>query len=240
MKKIAVFLCLIIPSFSLLHAQNIVHDANAEVRNVGTFHGVDVGGGIALYLSQGKTEAVAVSAEDKDAVPKIKTEVRDGILKIYVDAKMWNGWNWKNNHIKAYVTVDQLNSLQLSGGSTAKISDEISSADLSIECSGGSIVEGKFSGTNLKLELSGGSIATIAGTYTNASLQASGGSIVKGFDADVSFGKIEASGGSIIDLSVSKELSAEANGGSIIHYKGDGEIKQSDASGGSIIKKKDS
>ena len=31
-------------------AQNVVYDANAEVRKVGSFNGVSVGSGIALYL----------------------------------------------------------------------------------------------------------------------------------------------------------------------------------------------
>lgn len=239
MKSIIIF-CAAVLSFGFAKAQTVVYDNNAQVRNVAAFSGVDVGGGITVYLSQGKEQAVAVSAEDVSSISKIITEVHDGILKIHVDAKMWNGWNWKDNHIKAYVTVTQLNSLDLSGGSIGKVTDEISSTDLHLILSGGCILEGKFTGTNLKTELSGGSIATLSGTFTNASVEASGGSILKGYDADLSVCKVEASGGSIVDLTVTKELNVEANGGSIVDYKGNGVLKQNDTSGGSIVKKKDS
>ena len=80
--------------------QNVVYDANAEVRKVGSFNGVSVGSGIALYLSQGNEQAVAVSAEDPKYVERIITEVKDGTLRIRVDGKMWNNWNWGNKNSK--------------------------------------------------------------------------------------------------------------------------------------------
>ncbi len=220
-------------------AQNLVYDANAEVRKVDAFNGVNAGGGITVYLSQGKEQAVAVSADDIKNVPKIKTEVKDGVLKIYVDAGMWNNWNWGNKKIKAYVTVTELSSLELSGGSVGKAVDPISVNDLSLECHGGSIVTGEMKGNNLTLELSGGSIANLKGTFSTAKVDASGGAILNGFDAATDVCAADASGGSIINISVNKELSADASGGSIVNYKGAGIIKRIDTSGGSIIRKKD-
>ncbi len=220
-------------------AQNLVYDANAEVRNVAAFNGLDAGGGITVYISQGQTQAIAVSAEDGKNVSKIKTEVRDGVLKIYIDAAMWNNWSWGNKKIKAYVTVTELNKLQLSGGSVGKIVDEINTNSIDVECHGGSIVNGKITAAKLSLDLTGGSIATISGAYGDATVAASGGSIVKDFDAVIDVCKVDASGGSVINLTVNKELSADASGGSIINYKGTGIIKSVDASGGSVIKKKE-
>ncbi len=220
-------------------AQNLVYDANAEVRNVPAFNGVSAGGGITVYISQGKEQAIAVSAEDEKNVSKIKTEVRDGVLKIYIDAAMWNNWSWGNKKIKAYVTVTELNKLELAGGSIGKIVDELNVNTLDLECHGGSIVNGKITATNLSLDLTGGSIATLSGAFASATVSASGGSIVKDFDAAADVCKVDASGGSVINLTVNKELTADASGGSIINYKGNGIIKSVDTSGGSIIKKKE-
>ncbi|TKK66690.1 DUF2807 domain-containing protein [Ilyomonas limi] len=220
-------------------AQNLVYDANAEVRKVDAFKGVSAGGGITVYLSQGTEQAVAVSAEDPKYVSKIKTEVKNGVLRIYVDAGMWNNWNWGNKKIKAYVTVTQLNSLEFSGGSIGKAVDPINVNDLNAECHGGSIITGEFKGNNLNLDLSGGSIANLQGAFTSASVDASGGAILNGFDATVETCIADASGGSIINVSVNKELSADASGGSIVNYKGSGIIKRVDTSGGSTIRKKD-
>lgn len=220
------------------HAQNLVYDANAQVRNVSDFHGVDVGGGITLYLSQGKQQAVAVSADDSKYVERIVTEVKNGILRIHLDNKNWN-WNWGNKKLKAYVTVTTLDYLGASGGSIAKLADEISVNNLNADFSGGSIVEGKLKGVNLNVDLSGGSISTLSGTLENLTIDASGGSIFKDFDLSTNTCKVEASGGSIVSVTVNKDLKADASGGSIINYKGTGTISSVDASGGSSIKKKD-
>ncbi len=220
-------------------SQNLVYDANAEVRKVADFKGLDVQDGIAVYLSQGNTQAVAVSAGDERNVPKIKTEVRDGILKISVDAGFWNGWNWGDKKLKAYVTVTDLETLELSGGSVGKITDQLNIGSIKIDLNGGSILEGSLSGKELDLSLSGGSIAKLSGTVSSSAVQASGGSILKSYDLALDQLKVSASGGSIIAVTVNKEMNVEASGGSVINYKGSGVISSIDTSGGSILKKKD-
>ncbi|MEP6845168.1 MAG: head GIN domain-containing protein [Panacibacter sp.] len=220
-----------------LHAQNLVYDANAQVRKVSSFHGVAVGSGIVVYLSQGKQQAVAVSAGDDNDVEKIITEVKNGILKIRIESKFWG--NWGNKKLKAYVTVTELDYLDASGGSIAKITDEISVNDLKSDASGGSIIEGRFKGNKLDAGLSGGSIYKLQGSFNSLTIDASGGSIFNDFSLATNNCSVEASGGSIINVSVNKELKADASGGSIINYKGTGVITSVDASGGSSIKKKD-
>lgn len=224
--------------FCQVKAQNLVYDENAQVRKVENFHGVSVGGGITLYLSQGREQAVAVSSADTRYTDKIITEVKNGILKIHVENSIWNGWRG-DRKLKAYVTVTTLDYLGLSGGSIGKIADQISVNDLNTDLSGGSILEGKLKGNSFTADLSGGSIATIDGTFEKANLEASGGSIFKDFGFAVNDCNVDASGGSIMNVSVNKQLKADASGGSIINYKGTGVITSVDASGGSSIKKRD-
>src|SRR3954469_7035050 len=125
MQKIITSVCLIFILVTQAKAQNVVYDENAQVRKVGDFHGVSVGSGIRLFLSQGKQQAVAVSANDSKYIEKMITEVRDGILHIRIEGKMWGGWNG-DHKLKAYVTVTTLDELDVSGGSIAKLADEIS------------------------------------------------------------------------------------------------------------------
>lgn len=236
MKKIIGSL-LVLMIAGTIHAQNLVYDANAQERKVGSFHGVSVGSGITLYLSQGNEDAVAVSAADEKDLEKIITEVKDGILKIRVDNKPWG--NWGNRKLKAYVTIKTLAYLSASGGAIAKITDGVKVDAINTDASGGSIIEGDLRGNNINAELSGGSIFKIHGSFNNASIDASGGSIFQDFDLVVNSCSVEASGGSIISLSITKEMKADASGGSIINYKGSGVITSVDASGGSSIKKRD-
>lgn len=220
-------------------AQNLVYDANAQVRKVSDFHGVSVGSGIVLYISQGSQQAVAVSAEDDKVLERIVTEVKDGVLKIHLDNKNWNNWNWGNKKLKAYVTVTDLDVLDASGGSIIKITDQISVNGLTSDASGGSIIEGKLKGNKIEADLSGGSIFKLEGSFNYAKIEASGGSIFKDYDMSIMNAEVDASGGSILNFTLNKELKAEASGGSIINYKGAGVITSVDASGGSSIKKRD-
>ena len=126
-------------------AQNgkTINDANAQTRNLKGFHGVRIGGGIDLYLSQG-TEAVAVSASKPEYRDKIKTVVENGILKIYLENTGSHLiWGFSNPKLKAYVSVTTIDKLQASGGSDVFIDKTIKSEKLDMNLSGGSDLHGQ-------------------------------------------------------------------------------------------------
>ncbi len=239
MKKYFGFLAVATLFTGMAFAQSVVYDANAQVRKVGSFNGVEVSNGIVLYLSQGSTQAVAVSADDAKNVDKIITTVKNGVLTIKVESGIWNGFNWGSKKLKAYVTCTDLTYLGASGGSIAKIQDNIKVGNISMDASGGSIIEGSFQGSSMKAELSGGSISKLSGSLDQLNIELSGGSIFKDYSLSVNTCSVDASGGSIINITVNKDLKADASGGSIINYKGTGNTSSMDVSGGSIIKKKD-
>ena len=99
MKKIFSLIIAVL-AISIVFAQKTINDPNAEKRNVSGFHAIHIGGGVDLYLSQGN-EAVAVSASEPKYRDKIVTEVKDGILKIYVENenKLIN-ISWGNRKLK--------------------------------------------------------------------------------------------------------------------------------------------
>ncbi|HET7896757.1 MAG TPA: DUF2807 domain-containing protein, partial [Flavisolibacter sp.] len=91
MKKLF-FLSVLLAASVLLWAQKVINDPNAEPRNVGSFSGVSVSGGIDIYVSYGN-EAVVVSASKTEFRDRIKTEVENGILKIWYDSKWGINFN---------------------------------------------------------------------------------------------------------------------------------------------------
>ena len=219
-------------------AQKTINDANAQKRNVSGFHAIEVSGGIDLYLSQGE-EAVAVSAAKTEYRDKIITEVKDGVLRIWFDWKNSSKFDWSNHKMKAYVSFKNIDRLEGSGGSDISIDGSIKVAKLAMEVSGGSDFDGKIETDELNIQASGGSDVDISGKAARLTIHASGGSDFKGYGLVSDICNVEASGGSIINISINKELKADASGGSIINYKGSGVITSVDASGGSSIKKKD-
>lgn len=240
MKKIAVLLALL--CFYQVQAQNgknLVFDANAEARSVKGFTGVEVSGAIDLYLSQGKEEAVAISASSPEAISRIKTEVRNGKLHIYFDG---SGWNWKtwsnNNKMKAYITFVEIHKLEASGACNIKTADMISSDDLKIQLSGASDFTGEVKIGKLRLDASGASNFRVSGTAEKVDIDVSGACDVKAYDLKTEYCKIEASGASTVRVTNNKELSAVASGGSNIFYKGSGSIREVSTSGGASVKRK--
>lgn len=216
-------------------AQKTVHDANAEPRNVSGFHGIEVSGGINLFLTSGD-EAVAISANSKEIRDRIVTEVKDGILKIYFDWKKGFKFNLHgSNAMKAYVSYKTLDKLVASGGSDVKSEGVIKSASLKLDVSGGSDLSAKVDVGSLTLDQSGGSDVDLTGTVTDIKIEASGGSDFSGYDLVTDNCIIHASGGSDVNITVNKEFYAEASGASDINWKGKAQVKGAKASGAGSV-----
>ena len=235
MKKIFSLVVLTVVVITASAQKTTINDANAQKRNVTGFHAIEVSGGIDLYLSQGE-EAVAVSASKDEYRDKIITEVKNGVLKIWFDWKNNIRIDWSNRKLKAYVSVKNLDGLEASGGSDVNVDGMIKTTKLDMEISGGSDFKGKVESDDLQVHASGGSDVTISGKAAKLTIAASGGSDFSGFDFAADFCDVEASGGSDVHITVNKELSANASGGSDIFYKGSALIRDIKTGGGSIKK----
>lgn len=233
MKKLFSFCCLLLIA-SLAFSQKIINDPNAEARTVGTFTGIDVSGGIDLYLSSGD-EAVAVSASKAEYRDRIRTEVEKGILKIWYDSK-WGVNISGTKNLKAYVSYKTLKSLAASGGSDINVESPINTGELFLRVSGGSDFKGAVNADKLTVRQSGGSDVRISGRATTLNVDASGGSDFKGYDLIAEVCELEASGASDIEITANRELSARASGASDIYYKGKPAVKEAKSSGASSVK----
>ena len=238
--KIIILICLVaVFPLAGVKAQNLVHDENAEIRTLESFKGIEVSGSVVLYLSQGKEQAVAVSADEAQYVSKIKTVVKDGILKISPDNGAWNGWNWRNRRLKAYITFTTLSSIHLRGASSVRIADPVTVDVVKLDISGASSFKGTLNGKSMKLEVSGASTVELKGGLESLSMEVSGASSVKAYDLVAENCSIELSGASVANVTANKELRMEASGASSIGYKGPANVRRVESSGASSIKKRD-
>lgn len=219
-----------------LKAQNIVYDENAEVRPVAAFQGIEVSGAVSVYLAQGSPTGVAVSAGEEKYNNKILTEVKNGILHISVDGGIWNGFNWTNKKLKAYVTAPEINSLDISGASYVSISGSLKSNALKVDVSGASEVKGIVNAERLNVEISGASVLRLSGSAKEGTIEASGASKVNSYDLAIDNCRASTSGASNIKVTVNGELNADASGGSNIYYKGAGVARNLNSSAGASIK----
>lgn len=234
MKKLYFFLVFVFLT-SAGFPQKTINDPNAEVRNASGYTAIEVSGGIDLYLSYGE-EAVAVSAKDKEDRDLIKTEVKNGVLKIYYERRNGVRFSIKGNKmLKAYVSYKTLKRLSASGGSDVNVDGTIQSDEFKLDISGGSDFNGNLETPEFDVDMSGGSDVYISGKAGTIRINASGGSDFNGYNLVTEICDIDASGGSDIDITVNKELSAEATGASDVSWKGEATVKKVRASGAGSV-----
>lgn len=218
-------------------AQKTVYDANAEKRNVGSFHAIQITNAFDVVITQGNEESVAVSAASKDDIQRVETKVEDGVLKIrYNDSKKW----WGNNKkLKAYIAVKNLDALHASGASGIKIEGGLKTTSLDLRLSGASDLKGELNiDGDLKANLSGASDMDVTGSAQNVTIDASGASDVKAYNFTTNTCNVDASGASGVRITVDKELSAKLSGASNVSYKGAAVIRDIKTSGASSISRK--
>jgi hypothetical protein len=239
MRKIFILACTLVFSGFLIaqEEKTVVFDKNVQPRSVSEFNAIQVSSAIDLYLSQGKEDAVAVSAGSDEIRDQIKTVVSNGVLKIYFDGKSIR--NWSNTKMKAYVTFKTLQRIEASGACNVRLVDPMQGESLIIELSGASDFRGKVTLNNLAIESSGASSITIDGKAQTAKFDLSGASSIKAFDLEIAKCKAIASGASVLRMFVQEELSVQASGASSVQYKGSGVIKDVSSTGGASIRRKE-
>jgi hypothetical protein len=236
MRKLLFLLLAALPA--LLSAQDkIINDPDAQSRTIGSFHAIRVSTGIELVMRQGAVDAVAVSASDRESRDRVKTEVVDGVLKIYYDNKNWWGNSFKNRHLKAYVSFKNIDKFNGSSGSSTTVDGSITAGGLKVVLSSGAHFKGDIKSTGLHVDQSSGSHATVSGEAQTLTVATSSGAHFFGYGIACGKCNADASSGSKIEVTVNRELEAEASSGGGIHYKGTGVITRiSTGSGGSVKK----
>ena len=229
MKQISLFITALLIGFTALAGNT----DKTETRNVSNFKGVDVSAGIDLYITMGETESVKIVADD-DIIEKIITEVKDGVLHIYVKQ---NGWfNWSGNETrKAYVTIKELNRIEASSGSDVNSENTLKGEELKINVSSGAEVEVEVYYKNLDVNTSSGSDAKLSGKVKNLRASASSGSDINAKELESVTCKASASSGSDVTVSVSEELNASASSGADVNYYGNPSVKEIDESSGGDV-----
>lgn len=217
----------------------VIRDANAELRNVGSFHSIQVSHAFDVVLKQGNDEAVVVSASETKYRDQIKTEVKDGVLRIWYENKGLPKWNKDNPRLKAYVSLTQLNALTVSGACNVKVDGLLKGKKLKIELSGASQFKGELVYDQLVMEQSGASDSNVKGKVTDLFINASGASDFKGFDLLTVNCSAEASGASDIKITVSKDLKIQSTGASDVEYKGTATISSMKTSGAGSVRKRE-
>jgi hypothetical protein len=174
MKKILFLVSIVLIScITVIQAQVVT-----QKRNVGSFKGIQISGGIDLYLTQGNTESVSISAAE-DRQDDIKVDNNGGVIRIYIENSKWGWFKWNNKPVKAYVTVKDLNSISATGGSDVYSEKKLELIKLTIRATGGSDVKLEIDADEIDCSTTGGSDVTLIGNTTVLKASSTGGSDLK-------------------------------------------------------------
>lgn len=240
MKKIVLSMLLFVAATPVLFAQEttVINDKNAEARKVSGFHGIKISNAFDVIIKQGNEEAVVVSASEEKFRDRIKVNVVNGILQIsYDNEKVWK-WSNENRKLRAYISVKNIDKLDVSGATDIKIDGILKGSNLKVDLSGASSLKGAISYASVTVDQSGASNSKLSGTVTNLDVDVSGASDFTGFDLITENCRAEASGASDVKITVNKDLKVDASGASDVQYKGTASISDFRTTGASSLKKR--
>jgi Putative auto-transporter adhesin, head GIN domain len=223
-------------AFSCLLSTGVAFAQTApQVRNVASFHAVEVSNGIELRLAPGSSQRVEASADDADQLERLKTEVRDGVLKISFERKLSETWTMtKTRHLRVNVTATSLDALHASSGARAEVVGAFTTQQLDVQVSSGATLKANFSSTDMRAQVSSGGVATLAGSAQRLDVGASSGGVFKGDALTARACDASASSGGNLSVAVQETLTANASSGGDIRYAGSPRVSKRTSSGGSV------
>jgi hypothetical protein len=220
-KLIAIFLLL---ASSQIYAQpwkSIKGDGHIkkETRTVSDFVSISSHGSLDVKITNGHSNKIEVEA-DENLLPYIETTVENG--KLIIRTK-------KNSSLKSaskmvvYVSMDKINSLQLSGSGNIEVEGNLTADENSkIMLSGsGNIHLNSGSFKSVDIAVSGSGNITVNGGSANtvsASVSGSGNVYISGLAAENVEVKISGSGNAKINANTS--IDAKISGSGNVFYKG--------------------
>lgn len=239
MKKLIAILLIL--TGSQLYAQpwkTIKGDGNIkkENRTVSDFVSISSLGPLDVKITNGHSNKIEVEA-DENLLPYIETKVENGKLIIQTT---------KNTNIKSkskmvvYVSMDKIESLQLSGSGNIEGNGNLTGDDITkIMLSGSGNIHlnsGSFNEVNFAVSGSG-NIEMKGGSANNVSASVSGSGNIFISDLEAENAEVKISGSGNAKINAGKSLTAKISGSGNVFYKGSAKnISSKVAGSGKLIK----
>lgn len=209
---------------------------NGEVessnRQVESFTGIKVSGAINVFVRQGETHSLKITA-DANLLPLIKTSVSGDVLNISTKRAIS-----KYEKLNVYIIMPSLEEIDISGASSLNSEGVLKADELDIEASGASDLNLNIDCEELDLDVSGACDVNLSGRAAKAEMEASGASDIKAYSLKLGEAVVDASGSSDVNITVENKIVASASGASSINYKGNPkEVKQFKSGAASINSK---
>jgi hypothetical protein len=207
-------------------------DVVTEERDVPSFNGISVSTGIDVFITQGNEEHVKV-VTDENLLEVVKTEVKDGILKIYTSKNIRRAASKK-----VYVDYVNLNKIKVSSAGDLKGENTLNTDELEIKISSSGDLKLDVIAQKINIDISSSGDANLSGKtdYLKADLSSAGD--LNAFDLEAKVGDISVSSAGDANVFITEEASFKSSSAGDIVYKGDPSIKNITTSSSGSIRKK--
>jgi len=217
-------------SIILVAATLMASGQDKEERDVSSFSGVSLGISGDLYLTQGSPQKVVIQADDD--LDEIKTQVKDGVLRIKTDK-----WNSRIRGVKIWITLAEVEALHVSGSGDIIAESPVNTDEIEVKVSGsGSINIDKLRADEIGAAISGSGDLKLAGSADEMDLRISGSGSVYAMGLKVNECDIKISGSGSCKIDVADELDASISGSGRVTYYGNPQIDARVSGSGKVRK----
>ena len=212
MKRITISICILLFTLTACTKDTIEGSGSpiSEIRNVANFTKVSSEGVFEVTITQGDVQSVEVTADD-NIIQRVKTEVVDNELRLYLDDH-----NYKDISLKANIVAQRINGIENTGIGNFAVSnvDE----------------DGNFNVYN-----SGTGNISIEGNAESLIIQNEGDGKFNGFQFTVSNCSVEIIGSGDCEVHPASTLNVDIEGSGNVYYKGTPGIETHISGSGKVI-----
>ncbi len=212
-----------------------VNGAVKEQRDIKGFSRISFGIPGNLQISIGKEFSVVLEG-DRDDIEEVSTRISDDKLVIrYKNLRFLT-----NDEVNVYITVPELNGLDLSGSGKAEVIDPVRSESLGLIVSGsGRLITSEINVQNLDCKISGsGNITIGGGKVSDADVFISGSGSMNGDAVNVESMDVNVSGSGNCSCNVTGSLDANISGSGNVVYRGNPDVDVKISGSGHVREKK--
>ena len=193
------------------------------------FDEIKISQGLDLYITQSDETTLIVEA-DENLQDLIKTEVADGVLKIYSTENIRRA-----SSKKVMLSVKTISAIKATSGSDVYSENTIEVSNLELTSTSGADIKLDVKTETLDCTSTSGSDIKLSGTTKTFIASATSGSDINASKLQAETSNVRATSGADISVNTSKTLTAKATSGGDIRYSGNPEkISKSDTSAGRV------
>jgi hypothetical protein len=208
-------------SIATTRANNRTTVSDIVDRHLSGFHAVDLAGSFDVYLTQGATESVKVEAP-ADIMPHIRTEVENGVLKIYNknDGFHWGDLFGHHQKIRVYVVITNVDAISVTGSGDMFFKDGIHASSLKLNVSGSGDMTGGVEAKTVESNISGSGDMKLSGHADNSMITVVGSGDYTARSLTTASTSVHVSGSGDAEVYATEKIDASVVGSGDIHYSG--------------------